>query len=297
PAGRHSHQGPAEPPQATRVAPRRPPRRNVNPAGRRRSVAAIALAALVLVALIIGAIALAGPAQVRLPSLRGMDKSGILARAKRLGFRPGFSRRYDSAKVGLAIAQAPAAGSLVDKGSVVQVRLSSGPPPVKLPSLVGQSSASATATLHSLGLSARISQVPAPGVRPGTVTGQAPSAGRFVRSHSSVSLSAAETPRWRVLTTASGTDAGQSVPFRIRGSQWRIVEQMNYVGTCTLLFYCDGPSAEVFNLSNGASLAQFDLSDGDSQSSPGGSGPGLYQVKVTPGSDTASWRVQVEDYY
>jgi beta-lactam-binding protein with PASTA domain len=269
----------------------------VNPAGRRRSVAAIALAALVLVALIIGAIALAGPGQVRLPSLRGLDRSKILARVRHLGLKPVFSDRHDSAGVGLAIAQAPAAGSLVDKGSVVQVTLSSGPPPVKLPSLVGQSSTSASAILHSLGLSARISQVPAPGVQPGTVTGQVPSAGRFVRSHSSVSLSAAETPRWRVLTAASGTDAGQSVPFRIRGTQWRITEQMNYVGTCTLLFYCDGPSAEVLNLGNGASLGQFDLSDGDSQMSPGGSGPGLYQVKVTPGSDTASWRIQVEDYY
>ena len=112
-----------------------------------------------------------------------------------------------------------------------------------------------------------------------------------------MSLVAAETPQWRSLTSFGGTDGGQSVPFRIRGGRWRIVYRMSFVGTCTLVFFCDGPSAQIVRAGTGATVGEFGMNDGGEQTQVVRSGPGLYQVRITPGSDTTRWSVQIADYY
>jgi hypothetical protein len=112
-----------------------------------------------------------------------------------------------------------------------------------------------------------------------------------------VSLSAAETPQWRTLTSFSGTGAGQSVAFRIRGTRWRIVYRMSFVGTCQFVLFCDGPSAEVVRAAGGGSVDQFGMNDGGEQTEVVRSGAGVYQARVTPGSDTTRWSMTVEDYY
>ena len=72
---------------------------------------------------------------------------------------------------------------------------------------------------------------------------------------------------------------------------------MSYEGTCTLIFICQGPSAQVSNLRAGSSPSQFDLSEGSSQTRVFTTGPGIFQLTVAPGSDTARWSITVEDYY
>ena len=103
-----------------------------------------------------------------------------------------------------------------------------------------------------------------------------------------------EEPRWRALTRFSDR---QSVPFRILGSQWRIVYTMGYQGLCTLIFFCSGPSAEVVRPAAGSTVTQLSLGQGDGQTQIFKSGPGLYQIDVQPGSDSARWSITVEDYY
>jgi hypothetical protein len=87
------------------------------------------------------------------------------------------------------------------------------------------------------------------------------------------------------------------VPFRIRGRHWRILYNMSYRGTCTLLFICSGPSAKVVDLSTGAGVDDFDLDEGAGQTRTINAGPGVYQVFVRPGSDAARWSVGVADRY
>jgi hypothetical protein len=84
------------------------------------------------------------------------------------------------------------------------------------------------------------------------------------------------------------------VPFRIRGTHWRIVYGMSYVGTCTFIFICSGPSAKV---TGGSTSNQFDLNDGQNQNQNYRSGAGVYQITVSPGDDNARWSMKVEDYY
>lgn len=284
-------------PDPTLVAPVFSPRRVFNPAGRRQMLASFAVVLAVLVAMALGSILLSSPDRVRVPRFRGLTKAAVAREARRLHLRLSFANRYDSARPGTAIGQSPGAGARINDGSTVRVVLSAGPPPVKVPQLVGQGSTSATSILSSLGLSARVTSVPAPGTRPGTVTAQAPSAGSYVRSHGRIALSVAETPRWRQVTSFAGTNAGSSVPFRIRGRQWRVIYRMHYDGTCTFIIFCNGPSAQVLRMSDGTTPASFSLNEGDNQTRVVLAGPGLYEIKIQPGNDSASWSVEVDDYY
>jgi serine/threonine-protein kinase len=220
-------------PARTQVAPRRSPRRNVNPAARRRTAALLSLVVTILVGMVVGAVLLAQPSKSK-------------------------------------------------------------PPPVRLPRLAGESSANARTVLRSLGLRVRIATVPAPGITPGTVRRQSPAARAELPPGSSVRLFVAEVPTWRTVTSFTGYNGGQSVPFRIRGTHWRIVYGMGYVGTCTFIFFCSGPSAKV---AGGSNSSQFDLNEGQNQFQNYRSAAGVYQITVSAGDDNARWSMKVEDYY
>ncbi len=114
---------------------------------------------------------------------------------------------------------------------------------------------------------------------------------------STVALSVAETPRWRPLTTFSGVNAGRSVAFRILGARWRVSYDMAFQGLCLLIVVCEGPSAEAVDLNTGSSFGGFELEEGRSQTHTFDSGPGLYNLVVSGGRDSARWSMTVEDYY
>ena len=289
---------PHEDPGATRFRPPYSPRKTVNPAARRRRAAALTGVFLLLLAMVGAAILIGSVGHVRVPSLLGLRRASITTRTRHLHLHAAFDNHFSpTAPEGTAISQTPAAGTGVPDGATVKVMLSAGPPPVELPGLKGQSFAAAQGELQRLGLHASMTQVAAPGVAAGTVTHQSPAAGAELRPGFTVSLSVAETPRWRSLTSLAGDGQGRSVPFRILGTRWRILYSMGYQGTCTFIFFCSGPSARVANLNSGSAAAGFDLNDGSGQTQVLHSGPGRYQITVSPGDDTARWSIQVQDYY
>jgi hypothetical protein len=279
--------------------PALPPGAPRNRAVRRRGVVALLFALVLLAGLaLLLVLDVFAPARTTVPHLRGLPRAGVQARAKRLHVRVAFASRHsEAAAAGLAIAQAPAAGAHVDEGSTVRVTLSAGPPPVKVPGVVGQAAPTAADALAQAGLHASTTSVAAPGSKPGIVTGQSPRSGSDAPRGSTVALSVAETPQWRTLTTFSGVDDGHSVPFRIEGSQWRVTYSMSYEGSCLLLLVCFGPSATANNLKTGQSFDGFDLSSGSSHAHVFDSGPGLYRVSVSGGKDSARWAMTVQDYY
>jgi hypothetical protein len=284
---------------STWVAPQYSPRRNVNPAARRRSIAVFALALAVLAVLAVAAGLLTGPARVRLPGLRGLGRRGVEARLARVHLHANFVQAYDAhARSGTEVSQLPAAGARVKEGSTIEVVMSRGPRPVTVPPVVGESASAAVLRLRGLGLNVRSTSVPAPGTGPGIVTGQSARAGAQVRPRSTVTLLVAETPRWQPLTAFSGSGPSESGPFHVRGPQWRIVYTMTYQGTCDFVFFCNGPSARVVGVgSTNSTDTSFDLSDGGTQTRVFKTGPGAYQIAITPGWDSARWSVQVEDWY
>jgi eukaryotic-like serine/threonine-protein kinase len=282
---------------ATRVASPMAPRRNLNPPARRRRGVALACVGLILLGMVGGAILIGSHGRVRVPDLRGLRKASVTVKARAAKLHPAFSSRYNSAPKGISIAQTPRPGTQVTDGGSIRVVLSAGPAPVTLPQLVGGGATAATAALQHLGLGAELTQVPAPGVAPGMVTHQSPAAGSALARHATVTLLVAETPRWRPLTSLAGDSDGRSVPFRIRGTQWRVVYGMGYEGLCTFIFICSGPSAQVVDLNHPSDATKFDLNKGSDQTQVFKAGAGLYQISIQPGSDTAKWSMEVEDYY
>ncbi len=279
----------------TRVKPLLSSRRNFNPSERRQRVAIFATVLIVGLGLLLAALVLA-PGHIRVPNLRRMTRARIIVAAKRAGFHPAFTNRYSQSPAGTAIDQTPSPGRSVSDGGTIAVVLSAGPPPVTVPKLIGSSLGDAEDVLAALKLQPEVTRVPAPGVAPGTVTME-PAAGMSRTPGSTVSLSVAEVPQPRALLSFAGEGNGQSQTFQIRGARWQVVYNMSYVGTCTFIFFCSGPSATVTNLGTGATLDSFGLSEGTSQTRVFRSGPGSYRIQISPGSDTARWSVTVEDYY
>ncbi len=284
-------------PAATRIGDPRGPRRNVNPSERRQRIALFALAALIIAGLLAAGVALA-PGHVHVPLLTGRGERPADAALSHAGLHAAVARRYsDSIPAGTVIAQAPRAGTSVGDGSSVRLTVSAGPPPVPVPVLTGAPESAAAAKLAAVGLRVDAHTVVAPGTAAGVVVSQAPAAGSRAPRGSAVALAIAEQPRFRPLTSVSGTAAGQSVPFRIRGRGWQLRATMGYIGTCTFVFFCSGPSAIVRDLTSGRTVDSFDLSDGGVQTRTETAGPGTYQVVVKPGSDSARWQIAVEDHY
>ncbi len=280
----------------TRVGGGMSPRRNFNPPERRQRIAIFAAVLLVGVGMVVAAIDLA-PTHVTVPNLHGMTRNRIMARARRVHFHAAFAHRYSGARRGTAIGQSPSPGTRVTEGATVDVVLSSGPRPVIVPKLVDRPLGDAEAVLRASKLRVTVARVPAPGVAPGVVTAESPRAAAKVNPGSTVALSVAETPQLRDVETFSGDGNGRSGPFHIRGVRWEVVYSMNYEGMCTLIFICSGPHATVTNLGTGATFDSFGLSEGDRHTRIFNSGPGTYQVQISPGSDSARWSVAVLDYY
>ena len=285
------HSVPADP---TRQAGRLQPRRTHNPAGRRRSLAALT-AAFVLMGAMLAAGVIAGSGdRVRVPRLIGLHARTIDRKARALAVRVTLRHSYSSHPRGIAIAQSPRAGRRVDQGAMLTVVLSAGPRPVTVPQLAGRPLAQAESTLGAKHLAARVHTIIAPGVPGGTVTSQSPAPGSRIAPHAAVRLDVAETPRWQPVATLSGGDRIASVPFTVKGAHWRIVYTMAYQGTCTWIVFCSGPTATVTRAGGGA--RSFGLSDGGRHSQLFAA-PGQYRLRVDPGSDSTRWSAWIEDWY
>lgn len=282
---------------STRVAPKFTPRRNVNPGARRRRIAALTVAIGLLCAMVVGAIVLSAGPTVSVPQLRGLSQAAVKTKLRHIHLRANFAHRFSSARPDTVVDQTPAVGTRVKQDSAIELALSKGPRPVEIPSLKGSSSDAAVGRLHRSALNAKLTYVAAPGTAPGIVTGQSPAARAQRPPHSTVTLFVAETPEWRSVTSFAGEGSAHSVPFKIRGSQWRIVYRMSYDGTCDFVLFCNGPSAQVVGVGTNSTDQSFDLSDGDSQTQVLKTGPGQYQIAIKPGWDAARWSITVEDWF
>ncbi|MGB9184701.1 MAG: PASTA domain-containing protein, partial [Solirubrobacteraceae bacterium] len=281
----------------------RGPRRNLNPAARRRSVAALAAAFLLLGAMIAAALAIGATGHVRVPRVLGLPRARIEARARALALRPSFTWRHSRSPRGTAISQRPAPGGFVAQGATVKIVLSAGPPPVRVPPVAGQPLAAARAALSRLGLRSRVTVIAAPGVPAGAVTSQSPAPGVDLPRSGVVALQVAETPHWQPLAALHGSAGATTARFHVRGTHWRLVYTMAYQGTCTFVVICSGPTATVnagpAATNTGATGAgqSFDLSGSGRQTRTFTGGPGDYALTISPGSDTARWSAWLEDWY
>ena len=164
--------------------------------------------------------------------------------------------------------------------------------PVEVPLVVDESAGDATARLRAEGLRAVAVPVPAPGIRPGTVTSEDPVAGHTAPRGSTVRLSVSEVPSWHTVTTFT---ARVSPPLTIRGERWRITVSASAARDCTLWVFCDATRVSVAAAGGRAALRRFDVGGASVETLH--TGPGTYRVTVDPASGATRWSVRVADDY
>ena len=137
-----------------------------------------------------------GPAPVAVPAVAGMSEATAVAKLRKAGFKP-TPRAEASSSVasGTVIGTDPPAGTEQQSGSPVTVTVSSGPAPVKVPDVKGQTRSQAEATLTNAGLEVgTVTERPSATAAAGTVLSQSPASGSSVKSESKVELVVAKAP-------------------------------------------------------------------------------------------------------
>ena len=152
------------------------------------------LLAVVVVAALVGAALLArgllaGTRTTTVPNLINATQDSAVASLGQQGLRPGtITERESAVQPGLVIDQHPAAGSVVDEDSPVDLVLSRGPGTRLIPDVTGLSQDEATRQLQAMQLQVATTTVSDLSRPAGTVSGTSPAAGTSVPSGSTVTL-------------------------------------------------------------------------------------------------------------
>ena len=129
-----------------------------------------------------------GAPLVSMPNVTDLDLGTARLVIEAAGLRMG---RIDTTRndldLGAVIGTAPAAGTTLKTGDIVQVTVSSGPPSVRVPELIGLSVSAARERLAAAGLRVGVLEQRFEG-QAGTVLAQRPAPGEMVTKESSVSL-------------------------------------------------------------------------------------------------------------
>jgi eukaryotic-like serine/threonine-protein kinase len=134
-----------------------------------------------------------GKPKVTVPSLVGRSRDAAVAELTRLGLAPQVVQVSSSEPANVVTAQNPKPGVVVVSGSSVRINVSSGPKPVAVPSVVGQSYDSAAAQLQSAGFT--VGRVDVDSDQPaGQVVDQSPPGNSTASKGSSVTLSVSKGP-------------------------------------------------------------------------------------------------------
>jgi serine/threonine-protein kinase len=138
-----------------------------------------------------------GPASAALGNVEGMTAAQATSRLRKAGFKP-TTRDESSPTVaaGRVIGTDPPAGTELQVGSPVLVRVSSGPELVHVPAVTGESLAAAEASLTNAGLKVgKVTKRVSTSQAPNTVLTQSPTTGTSVKPSSKVDMVVAEAPK------------------------------------------------------------------------------------------------------
>jgi eukaryotic-like serine/threonine-protein kinase len=125
----------------------------------------------------------------------GLEEINAVNLIRGVGLEPKVIRLpNDDTPKGVVFEQEPIEGTKLERDSIVVIRVSSGKPKVKVPTVVGTSRDEAVEVLARLGLDARVVEVPSDR-EVGTVTGQDPKPNTILISGSQVRINVSKGPR------------------------------------------------------------------------------------------------------
>jgi eukaryotic-like serine/threonine-protein kinase len=161
----------------------------------------------------VGIVVSQGPASAALTDVDGLSTATAAAQLRKAGFKPTTKAQASSSvKTGLVIATEPPAGTEIQVGSSVTLLVSSGPAPVRVPDVVGQSQAAAEADLSNAELAVgTVNQKVSSTQTAGTVVAQSPTAGSSLHTGEKVELTVAQAPKQVTLPNLVGAAEAAAV--------------------------------------------------------------------------------------
>ena len=137
-----------------------------------------------------------GPASAPLQDVSGLTEAKALAELKKANYRTKTKTEASkTVEAGLVIGTEPSAETEVREGSVITVLISSGPAPVRVPDVVGQTLEAAEATIANAELSlGTVSKRVSTTQTAGTVLSQSPASNSSARAGEKVNLVVAKAP-------------------------------------------------------------------------------------------------------
>ena len=154
-----------------------------------------------------------GPASAALTDVDGLSADKAAAQLRKAGFKPTTKAQASSSvKTGLVIATEPPAGTEIEVGSSVTLLVSSGPAPVRVPDVVGQSQAAAEADLSNAELAVgTVTKKVSSTQTAGTVVAQSPMAGSSLHAGEKVELTVTQAPKQVTLPNLVGAAEAAAV--------------------------------------------------------------------------------------
>ena len=136
-----------------------------------------------------------GPNEVEIPALAGRTYGEAAAALEDLGLVPRRVDVFSSQRpVGVVASLDPKAGTLVDEGSVVTVRVSKGTQLIPVPDVLDQSEDSARAELETAGFEVQVVEAPSSSTPAGLVSAQNPDPGVEAARGSTVQITISTGP-------------------------------------------------------------------------------------------------------
>jgi serine/threonine-protein kinase len=163
-----------------------------------------------------------GPGIDQVPEVQGMRRSQAIDALKKAGFEVREQRRSsDSIGENRAISTDPPAGSQLEGGQTVTLTISTGPPIVDVPNVVGSGRRAATTTLQDARFDVEVVERDDEDADPGTVIAQDPAAGAGIPRGSTVTIIVARRPP-RVTVPSVGGSSVADAESRLRGLGLRV---------------------------------------------------------------------------
>ena len=147
-----------------------------------------------------------GPASAPVTDVEGLSEAEAVKKLKKAGFKPRTTKEASpTVAAGKVIGTNPPAGTVEQLGSGVEVLVSSGPAPVNVPDVTGESLTAAEASLTNAGLSlGTVTKKTSSTASPGTVLSQSPAGGTSAKAQSKVDLTVAQAPNQAAVPNVVG---------------------------------------------------------------------------------------------
>jgi serine/threonine-protein kinase len=167
-----------------------------------------------------------GPGKALVPSVSNLPANQAQRDINDAGFRVTLDEQPSkTVRKGFAIRTSPREGALIPRGAEVRLIVSSGPPQVTVPSVTGQSEASARGELSDAGLSVTRS-LENSDTPEGQVISQDPGGGSVVDEGSNVTITVSKGPKKVAVPDVTGLDRDEArATLRDAGFSVRVVER------------------------------------------------------------------------